>query len=158
MKKAHLISHVTLLILALVALPTLAHEGDDTDDPDGFNHHDGDHMTMWWENPTPLELIGVYLVFALPIALLVYVDAREQGKNGKMWSLLVMVPLFGMVAALTYVVTRINRRPIPQANPYPPMSPPPPPPPPTPPPRYGPWDDQYDPWDRREREGRERDR
>lgn len=135
----------TLCATVIATLPVIAHEGDGTEGPDEFNDHHVDHMVMWWEDPTLLELIGAYLVLAIPIGLLVLMDAGQRGMNASMWFLLVLVPFFGMAAALAYLVIREQRHTVLHASPprSPPRSPPPPP-------RYGGWAPQYDPWAPRE--------
>lgn len=149
MRQALLLVIATLFALALTSAPVLAHEEDGAGGTDGYDDHHMDHMMMGWEDATLLELIGAYLVLAIPIGLLVYLDAREKGMNASMWFVSVLVPFFGMAATVAYLMVREERRIVPHSYPRPSSSPPSPPPPP-PPPRYGGWDPQYDPWDHRE--------
>jgi hypothetical protein len=150
MRQYLLIVLILLCALSMVTLPSLAHEEGGAGSTDGYDDHHIDHMVMWWEDPSLLELIGAYLVFAIPIGMLVYVDARDRGMNANMWFAASLVPFFGMAAPLTYLVVREGHRPARNSS----LPPPPPfPPPPPQPPRYGGWVPQSDPWDQREEGG-----
>jgi hypothetical protein len=92
---------VTIASMTTVAGSSLAHEGDEPHD----DHYDG-HMGGWDEFPLlGMGIIG-YMIMALPIALLVHIDARERGANVSIWPFLVLVPWVGLLAALAYVVVR----------------------------------------------------
>jgi hypothetical protein len=145
-----LIVLILLCALSMVALPSLAHEEGGAGSTDGYEDHHVDHMVMWWEEPTLLELIGAYLVLAIPIGLLVYLDARDRGMNSEIWFAATLVPFFGIATPLTYLVVREGHHPA-RASSVPPSSPSPPPPPPTQ--RYGEWVPNSDPQDPREEGG-----
>jgi hypothetical protein len=104
---------VIVMMLTLVLATTLvgAHEDDGTGDSgENYDHHGG-HMVGWWADPTPLELIIAYLVLALPIGLLVYIDSQHRGMNSALWFLLVLVPAVGLIVALVYLMVRGEERP-----------------------------------------------
>ncbi len=104
---------VIAMMLTLVLATTLvgAHEDGGTgDSAENYDHHGG-HMVGWWADPTPLELIIAYLVLALPIGLLVYIDSQHRGMNSTLWFLLVLVPVVGLLVALVYLMVRGEERP-----------------------------------------------
>ena len=101
----------TMLTLALATTLVGAHEDDGAGDPDEYSDHHGGHMVGWWADPAPLELIIAYLVLALPIGLLVYIDSQNRGMNSTLWFLLVLVPAVGLLVALVYLLVRGEERP-----------------------------------------------
>jgi putative membrane protein len=55
--------------------------------------------------------IGLWIV-QLVIAYFVYKDAREQKMSAPLWFILVIIPFFGYLAAVLYLIIREVRKPI----------------------------------------------
>jgi len=50
-------------------------------------------------------MIGLWLVLAV-IGILVYQDAQKRGMNGLLWLVLLLIPMFSVVALILYLVLR----------------------------------------------------
>lgn len=58
-------------------------------------------------------IFGVALwLFQLVIAYFVYKDAKDQKMSAPLWFILVIIPFFGYLAAILYVIIREVRKPI----------------------------------------------
>jgi uncharacterized membrane protein len=55
--------------------------------------------------------IGLWIV-QLVIAYFVYKDARDQKMSAPLWFILVIIPFFGYLAAILYLIIREVRKPI----------------------------------------------
>jgi len=60
---------------------------------------------------SPLFGIALWL-FQLVIAYFVYKDAKDQKMSAPLWFILVIIPFFGYLAAILYVIIREVRKPI----------------------------------------------
>jgi putative membrane protein len=58
-----------------------------------------------------LVMIGFWIV-QLVIAYFVYKDAREQKMSAPLWFILVIIPFFGYLAAVLYLIIREVRKPV----------------------------------------------
>jgi putative membrane protein len=58
-----------------------------------------------------LAMIGLWIV-QLVIAYFVYKDAREQKMSAPLWFILVIIPFFGYLAAVLYLIIREVRKPV----------------------------------------------
>jgi putative membrane protein len=69
---------------------------------------DGDHMmggwSGWWFGMW-FWWLAVWLIM-LFIGFLVYKDAENRGKNGLLWFVLVIIPWFGIIALIMYLIIR----------------------------------------------------
>jgi putative membrane protein len=52
-----------------------------------------------------LWMIGLWLILVV-IAVLVYMDAEKRRMNGLLWLVLILIPMFGFVALIIYLVIR----------------------------------------------------
>jgi putative membrane protein len=65
----------------------------------------------WWGWPfMGIWMAGLWLVLVV-IAVLVYQDAKKRDMNAPLWALLVLVPMFGFVALVLYLVLRESGKP-----------------------------------------------
>jgi putative membrane protein len=65
----------------------------------------------WWGWPyMAFWMVGLWLVL-VAIAVLVYLDAHKRGMNGVLWAVLVLVPMFGFLALVLYLVLRESGKP-----------------------------------------------
>jgi hypothetical protein len=103
MNNAYLFLLIALGALLLVASPANAHEENESD------HHNEDHMAGWTTWPSLGMGMLLYWVLAIPVGLLILTDADERGMNGAGWFLLVMIPLFGLVAVMAFLLARRER-------------------------------------------------
>jgi putative membrane protein len=65
-------------------------------------------------------LFGFFLLWIvqLVIAYFVYKDAKDQKMSAPLWFILVIIPFFGYMAAILYVIIREVRKPLePEKNP-----------------------------------------
>jgi putative membrane protein len=58
-----------------------------------------------------LAMIGLWIV-QLVIAYFVYKDAKEQKMSAPLWFILVIIPFFGYLAAVLYLIIREVRKPV----------------------------------------------
>lgn len=67
----------------------------------------GDMMDWGWSGWPFMGfwLIGLWIVLVV-IAFLVYQDAQKRGMNGLLWLILILIPMFGFVALVIYLVVR----------------------------------------------------
>jgi putative membrane protein len=54
-------------------------------------------------------MIGLWVVLAV-VGILVYFDAEKRGMNGLLWLVLILIPMFGFVALIIYLVIREGGR------------------------------------------------
>ena len=73
-----------------------------------FMHHAQPGMMV---HGSPVCGIGLWLV-QLVIAYFVYKDAKDQKMSAPLWFILVIIPFFGYMAAILYVIIREVRKPI----------------------------------------------
>jgi putative membrane protein len=60
----------------------------------------------WWGWPfMGLWMIGLWLLLAI-VAIVVYFDAEKRGMNGLLWLILLLIPMFAIVALIIYLVIR----------------------------------------------------
>ena len=60
----------------------------------------------WWGWPfMAFWMIGLWLILAI-VAILVYFDAEKRGMNGLLWLVLLLIPMFALVALVIYLVIR----------------------------------------------------
>ena len=50
-------------------------------------------------------MAGLWIVLVV-IAILVYHDAQKRGMNSLLWAILVLIPMFGFLALIIYLVVR----------------------------------------------------
>jgi putative membrane protein len=60
---------------------------------------------MWGWPYMAFFMIGIWVVLAV-IAILVYFDAQKRGMNGILWLVLLLIPMFSIVALILYLVLR----------------------------------------------------
>jgi len=95
---------VLALVLAttlLLAAPVFAHQGDGTE----HSHEDGLY-TGFGTLSLIVMAIFVYWALAIPIALLVYTDAKERRLDGVKWASLLLIPFAGLFALPAYHMER----------------------------------------------------
>ena len=98
MRPSILVLALAVATALLLAGPVSAHEGDGTD----HTHEEG--LYPGWGT---LPLIGlamfVYWALAIPMALLIYTDAKERRLNGAKWAYLIAIPFVGLFAIPAYM-------------------------------------------------------
>lgn len=60
---------------------------------------------MWGWPYMWIWVVGIWMGLAV-IAILVYQDAQKRGMNGLLWLVLILIPMFGFVALVIYLVIR----------------------------------------------------
>ena len=72
----------------------------------GGNFHYMDHMWDWWGIPYIGYWTIVVWIVQLILAALVYKNAEKQEKNGLLWFILIIIPWFGILFLIGYLVIR----------------------------------------------------
>jgi putative membrane protein len=67
---------------------------------------------MYGSHPTmgPILMFGVWII-QLIIGYLIYQDAKDQKMAAPLWTILAIVPLFGYLAAVLYLIIRELQQP-----------------------------------------------
>jgi len=60
---------------------------------------------MWGWPYMWIWVVGLWILLAV-IAVLVYQDAQKRGMNGLLWLVLILIPMFGFLALIIYLVSR----------------------------------------------------
>jgi putative membrane protein len=98
---------IVVVLIVVIAGSVAAHDGDgDTGNATEDHMHDGDHMAGWWSMGSMGAMSIGYWVIAVPIGLLVYIDADRRRMNAPLWFLLILIPWIGIGAAFIYVLVR----------------------------------------------------
>ena len=100
-------------LLSIIGVPFVVLDGGD------FGHMmDMGHMMDWWGIPfLGFWWIAVWVVQFI-LAFLVYKDAEKQGKNSLLWFLLIILPWFGILFLIGYLIIRGEETNIEEATEY----------------------------------------
>lgn len=72
----------------------------------GEDHMSGYHMTeLWGFSFMGFLMIFLWFIF-IAVAFLVYKDAKKRGMNGVLWFILVVIPWFGIIFLIIYLIIR----------------------------------------------------
>jgi len=70
-----------------------------------------DEMMDWGGWGWPFMGLGMLIVWVIlaGIGILVYLDAKKRGMNGLLWLVLLLIPMFSIVALIIYLVLRESK-------------------------------------------------